>query len=253
MRRRPRRSAQLSLDPEWDRWEVYLTPGPVAEQGLLVARQVLRVRPQALVDVGFGTGVFGQRAALVFPRARRLGIEVRTSEVAAARHYHDVHWGSFLEPAAMRFVRVARPSLLVSNPPFSRVRQLLELAHELLPPHAWILLLVRDTWGGAEADEEELRRRPPSAEFRIPGRLRMRVGKGRSGRQLGGDNCGHSWLAFRAGRRGPPIWPRILLPPLPGQLLRWSQSPGTEERVLPLPVHLWPEPMESSWLSTSVA
>lgn len=233
---RPRREQD-----ELDRWEVYLTPGPVAEQGLLAARELLGAQPDVLVDVGAGPGVFGQRAALVFPAARRLGLEVR-DEPRSARHYHDFARVDFREPTVRRLLQKTRPGLLISNPPFTGILDVLQLGHEVVRPGGLVVLLARSTFGGSEADEAELRRRPPVLELAVPGRLRLRRGiSPRTGRPYGTDRVGHVFLFWRVGSDRPgALWARGLLPALPSASLGWTERPGDEAYVQALAPEFWP-------------
>ncbi|WP_096333986.1 methyltransferase [Nannocystis exedens] len=222
---------------------MYLTSGPVAEQGLLGARELYGIEAQRIADLGTGAGVFGQRAKHVWPAAGRFGFEIRSAEHFAARHYDaGFHVGNYFAQDARRELRRWRPDLIVSNPPYTRARDTLALSLEEVSPRGHVLLLLRSTFGGSEDDDEQLRRTPPLDEWSIPGRLRLKRGTGRTGRPLGGDFVGHIFMLFRAGRQGrpTPVWQRRLLPPLPSAWLGWTVRPGDEHEVEPLPREFWP-------------
>ena len=226
---------------DWDRWEAYFTPGPVAEQGLRLVPLLRSGPPRTMLDLGAGGGVFGQRAELALPGTVRVGIEVRAHEErAAARHYDRFIPGDFFGVSG-----IGSFDLVVSNPPFSRTREALALALSLLGPGGLAIFFVRASWGGAMRDFPFLRRHPPSLAGELVGRVNMRRGVSAKGHQLAGDNVGHKWLVFERGRR-VCSWTTVLFPPLPGEMRRWTTRPGTEKRVDPLPPEFWPGSLDAS-------
>ncbi len=232
------------MTTEWDRWEAYFMPGPVAEQGLRIVPLLRDGPPRQLLDLGTGGGVLGQRAALALPGTERVGIEVRAhAERAAARHYERFIPGDFFGVSGLGGF-----DLVVSNPPFSRTREALALALSLLGPGGLALFFVRASWGNAMRDFPWLRRHPPSLAGEIVGRVNLRRGISAAGHQLAGDNVGHKWLVFERGRR-TCSWTTILLPPLPGDMRRWIERPGTERHVDPLPPEFWPGALDRTPLA----
>lgn len=227
--------------PDWDAWEAFFTPGPVAEQGLRLV-SLLRRAPANLLDLGAGAGVFGQRSRLVWPRAERVGVEVRPTERAAARHYSRFLLGDW-SVSEVRADAGQGFDLVVSNPPFSRTREMLESALEVLAPRGLVLFFVRASWGLALHDYDFIRRHAPTLQADVPGRVTLRRGRSARGHELNGDLVGHKWLVFSRRRRSANSWPTTLLPPLPGDMRRWTVRPGTEARVEPLPSFFHPQPL----------
>lgn len=217
------------------KFEAYYTPGPVAEQGLRGMLLRFRLSPRTMIDLCAGAGVFGQRAALVWPECRRVGVEIREEMSPAARHYDRLHLGDFEDPLD------ESADLVVSNPPFSRTADVLERALRLLRPGGYALLFVRQSWGYSDADYTHLLHRPPLHEWGIPGRCNLKRGYGKTGRKLNGDNNGHKWLIWRRGLASTVCsWTSFPMPALPSTYTRWEAVPGTEPTVEPLEPEFWP-------------
>lgn len=233
---RPRVLTVAELRQREDEYEAYYTPGPVAEQGLRGMAVRFGLIPDVVVDLGCGAGVFGQRSALVWAHAHRIGVEIREEMAVAARHYEQFVVGDFRSPIDM----VA--DLVVSNPPFSLTALFLERGLQLVRPGGFVLLFVRQSWGYSDADFSLLQHLPPLDEWPIPGRCNLRHGIGRTGRVLSGDNHGHKWLIWRRGLRSPVCsWTTWPVPALPSTFTRWELTPGTEAHVEPLDPAFWPD------------
>ncbi|MDC0719424.1 hypothetical protein [Nannocystis bainbridge] len=177
----------------------------------------------------------------MWPAAKSCGFEIRKAESFAGRHYDSFVADDYFGAAARGALKRYRPQLVVSNPPYTKARETLALGLDVVEPMGHVLLLLRSTFGGSEADDEQLRRSPPVDEWSIPGRLKLKRGHGRTGRPLGGDFVGHIFLLFQQGRQvTAPVWSRRLLPPLPSAWLGWSVRPGDEAFTAPLPHEFWP-------------
>lgn len=212
--------------------ETYLIPGPAAEQGLRAAQVLLGIRPRDVLDLGTGPGVLGQRAALVFPRARRIGIEVREDERSASRHYNEWIQADYMRSG----FRCPRADLVVTNPGFSISVGTVEFSLDhVLRPGGHLLLFARKTWGESAAAADLLLRRPPLRSWLVHRRLSMSL------EDEGTDNCCHVWWVWRCGDPGRPDWSSRLLPPLPTSWCEWTTRPGDEVEVDPLPQEFWPQ------------
>jgi hypothetical protein len=197
---------------EWDEHEAYFTPLPVVQQGFGSFASI--IDPQVVIDLGAGSGGFGQIAAQRWPNAERIAVEIRASEaVHLRRHYGRVIIDDVTAcplPAA---------DLIVSNPPFSLALKFLERAMTVVRPGGLVAFLVRQTWGDADEVEAYLRRWPPIAELTVSGRVSM-AAAGESSK----DQFGYQWMLFST---RPGTWPRRPLPRLDRLSLGWMARPGT--------------------------
>lgn len=224
-----------------DHHEVWRTPGHVVEQGLWSARLLAGVTsPRRILDLGAGSGPFGQRAARVWPEATRMAVEIREDELKGlSRHYEQVLVGDmFAETAPLR--RYA-PQLVVSNPPYSLALAALLLALSIVAIGGHVLFFVRSTFGSAEEAWEQLREAPPVHEFSVAGRPNMRNGNNDKGVPFGGDFVPHTWLLFQRGHQPRrPAWVRHPLPRLAADDLAWTVAPGSEPVTPEFPAHYMP-------------
>lgn len=223
---------------ERERRETYLIPGPAAEQGLRGAQTLLGLSPRRVVDLGTGPGVLGQRAALVFPDASRIGVEIREDEHRAARHYHRWILGDYFR------ADIPPADLVVTNPPFSHtVATVLHALDRLVRPGGYLLLFARKTWGEGAHAAGLLETRPPLEQWLVHRRLALTEGEG-DDEAAGSDNCNHVWWIWRRGVRvRRPRWTTELLPALPSACCAWKVRPG-EESITPEPLDeaFWPRP-----------
>lgn len=230
-----------------DDTESYFTSGWIVEQGLRLvipaelprptrAREALRI-----VDLGTGGGPFGQRARLIAPHAIIMGVELREEERPAARHYDEFLVGDMfdLREKLARF----RPHFVVSNPPFTHTRRAGQLALDIVVPGGEVLFLLRADWGGAAKDWDWLLEHGPAHEYACGGRPSYRSRIGREDDEAVNDLQGAKWLRWRAYpfRNSTGEWPRRMLPRLPSAALSWTERPGTEAVVSPLPSIYYPE------------
>lgn len=220
--------------------ESYFTAGWLVEQGLrLVLPTKRRVR---ILDLGTGGGPFGQRARLIAPDAVILGVELREEERPAARHYDQLLIGDMftMRETLARFL----PDLVISNPPFTRTRDAGELALDVVVPGGEVLFLLRADWGGAARDWDWLLENGPAHEYACGGRPSYRSRFDRNeDEEATNDLQGAKWLRWRARpwRNTTGEWPRRMLPRLPSAALAWTERPGTETVISPLPAMFYPE------------
>jgi hypothetical protein len=178
--------------------------------------------------------VLGQRARLVYPGARLVGVEVRGEERHAARHYDQWIEADYLAPG---FGVPRGADLVVSNPGFSITVATVELALDrLLRPGGWMLLFARKTWGESAAAAALLERRLPRHHWLVHRRLAMSLDP-----DDGVDNCNHVWWAWRCGDDpSRESWDSRLLPALPSAWCDYVVRPGDEASIDPLPRTFWP-------------
>jgi len=192
-----------------------------------------------IVDIGAASGVFGQRAKLIDPRATIVGVEIRTDERAASRHYDE--WIEQDVFAVERQLRDLRPDLVMSNPAFTRTLSKLQLALRIVRHDGYVLFHVRADWGAAAEPWDFLHRCPPLIELQIANRPHYLAGKKPNGEDYGTDNTGAKWLLWRKGAPCVPgQWLKRQLPRLPSASMEWNVRPGTEPKVSPLPEIFWP-------------
>lgn len=231
---------QAGEEIEWNRTGAYFLALSLVQQAFQTVAGILA--PNIIVDLGAGCGGFGLIAGQVWPKARRIAVEIRPSELGfLRRHYHEVIIGDALCPVVQRQIRALGADLFVSNPPFEFVTEFQDLAFAANSDSLWFLRATQND--ALEAFDRLLN--PPSLELQIGGRPHLRrLGTcSQAGHKRHGDNVGHRWdLYLRAagGKVAPATWwPRLPLPRLPSTLLKWTQRPGTEHAPPPpLPDYL---------------
>lgn len=232
--------------PDRDRWSDFdadFTPPGVIRQGL-AALQLLDRRgrmldratatPGAIWDPCAGSGAFGMVARSMFLDSVLVATEPRLEERPhLEHHYHHVCMGEFA--AGWPVLAPARPSWIVTNPPWSRWTELVERAWPLVEAGALLALLGPVGWGSSfePADGlEVLHRCRPVAELRIPHRIKFRRGTNpRTGQPYGSDHRKCAWWVFmRQPARRPKLlrWSTYVLPLLPKADYEWIVRPGTE-------------------------
>lgn len=232
-------SAHIPRPPEWDEFEAYFLAGWPCEQGLRTVLPFIGGAEPIVVDIGAGGGVFGQRARLIKPRARIVGVEIRSDERAAARHYDQ--WIERDVFAAERELADLRAHLVTSNPAFKRTLAKLQLALRIVRPGGFVLFHVRADWGHKAEAWDFLHRCPPLVELEIGGRPQYLTGKKPNGDDYGTDWIGAKWLLWQKGWPGVPgEWMTRQLSRLPGASLEWNVRPGDEPTPSPLPEVFWP-------------
>lgn len=208
--------------------DLYRTHGDVAEQVLRGAQQ-LGMDGDEFVDVGAGSGPWGQRLGFVLPHARRTAIEIRAEE----RPYLD-RWYEDVRIADFRTVSFPnKVDAVIGNPPFFSLTQAIYWAHRQVRRGGWIVYLVPAGYGASADAEELLRSLPPLYSLRIMGRLSFLTD--------GADFQHHEAFIWRTGAPIQPSWGTYPLPPLAGSSRGWVIPPGRERRPRPLPIEFWPQ------------
>jgi len=236
-----------SMDgPDRARWSAYdadFTPVGVARQGLAAVqlfdargRPIERPRPApaSIWDPAAGAGGFGQVAREMFPDTVLVATEVRGEERPHLEHHYDhVSIGEF----AAGYPIAGRPSLVITNPPWSAWTELVELVSPMIEAGSVLSLLGPVSWcssfepaGGLDVMS---RIGAPMLELRIPERIKFRRGiNPRNGQPYGSDNrmCAW-WVWMRRPKRKPKQllqWSTFVLPRLPKAEYEWIVRPGTE-------------------------
>ena len=226
-------------DPRWLAHDAYFSPGAVAEQHLR-GLAILGVDPDVIVDAGSGAGAYLQRAAIVWPRALRVAVEIREEEAEHLRRWaHVVVVDSFdgARTAEALGKLKRRRQLVVGNFPFSLA----------VPMIRWgrarggvVSTLLPAGFGDHESAEEVLCDDPPTHALRPTGGRIGFLGDGK-------DFQHHEALTWLAGPARPwGGWRTLPLPPLPAHLRRWTVRPGTERTFAPLPPAFYPQFGEAS-------
>lgn len=246
--------------------EVDCTPAAVAVQlGLIAAEEPRIVDAKVIADVGAGSGIWGQVAGLVAPKAQILGLEKRESEIPGLCQrgdYDRIVHAPFSTEAIRALADGLKIGAVLSNPPFSVA---------FAPKAPWWLAL-RDA--GVLADDaiiglfgltqamqgdkavQVLRRWSPALQIRCGGRPEFRPHGGRTWapipkkrrvpggpthewRENGGDSreyCLWLWDMRYGHDLRRPSWRVVQAPVLPAELRRWEDGavPGTMPLEPPL-------------------
>lgn len=221
-------------EAEWNRRNAYFLALPLVQQAFQTISGV--VSPSVIVDLGAGPGGFGLVAKQLWPKARRIAVEIRESERPhLERHYDEVIIGDVLSPEVRRRVRAQKADLFTSNPPFDLVHEFQDL---VFPEDVDSLWFLRVTQNDAAEGYDRLDDHPPSLELQVGGRPHLRRAGSVSAalRRQHGDHVGHRWDLYLRDATAPSSkvwapswWPRLPLPRLPSALLKWTQRPGTED------------------------
>lgn len=215
----------------WREHDAWFTPGDVAEQVLRGVAD-LGVAPATILDLGAGAGVWGQRAAFVWPAARRRAVELRAEERPhLERWYHEVSIGDFRDMAPPAV------DLVIGNFAFHLMIEKLRWALERA---RWALTIVPAGFGAEERAEQLLLTAPPSDALRLSGRIAFLDIAVDGTTRAGTDFQHHEALLWRRDRAPGVGWHTHLLPPLPASSRRWLVRPGEELTPRPLSVHFHP-------------
>lgn len=223
-------------------YELDRTPGPVCNQGLVWGvHQIVgwgcKV-PRTMLDIGAGSGVFGQQLVLVHRehaerfdegRLQCAAIEPRLEETPHLRrlyeHLYLCTFGKWMtEPSDLR---PHLPRLWVaSNPAFSIFP---DIVRACAPVCTATLLYGSIAWGCSEAGAELFEEHRPVACGRVIGRVHHR-GPGhnpKTGEPWGADQRDNCWWLWMRDHR-PDHWMTYNLPLLPSEQRRWTIPPGQE-------------------------
>ncbi len=240
-------AAQAELDRvAHDRMRIHeadLTPPDMAAQACWALARYLSLRPARILDPTAGAGCFPMAAGAQWPGVHITGCEARFEEERHLEAWCDVHhMGDFFHFAEdgeddKRF------DLVLTNPPFTLIPDLLRACLQIVVPGGYVTFLCRMTFGDSE--EADPLFRPPfelTHALEFAGRWRFRTGKNpKTGKPYGVDSVGYRLLVWRRPNprfhhRGSdaPIFMRKL-DPLPAASRRWRKTasglwvkPGTE-------------------------
>ena len=226
--------------------EADLSPPDMAGQSCWAIETVMGGRwddkgPARVLEPTCGAGVFAAAARAQWPHAEVVGVEARGEEeqhVAANCHRYWIG-DTFAAPKT-----IAEPEsydLVITNPPFSLIVELLPYCLTLVRPGGLVAFVCRLTWG--DKPEADRLWRPPFAltsVMEFAGRWRFRVGLNpKTGKPYGVDSVGYRLLVWRRDERQPTqrvlSIPSHRLEPLPAACRRWRKTkaglwvkPGTE-------------------------
>lgn len=214
-------------------YDLYRTHGDAAEQVLRGAAQLGMCRDSLaprLIDIGAGSGPWGQRARFVWPSSHLTALEIRDEERPyLERWYDDVRIGDF-----RRADIVELADAVIGNAPFYSLVEAITWGLRHVRIGGWICLLGPAGFGADEEAEELLLTTPPRDSLRLAGRLSFTPD--------GSDFQHHEalmWQRLPASWRSPS-WQTHLLPPLPASSRRWLVEPGRERSPRALPREFWP-------------
>lgn len=213
--------------------EVDRTPPAVCRQGLEWGFAKIGHVPRYSLDIGAGSGVFGQQLGLITPgEICRIAVEPRQEERGhLGRHYEDVHMISFVEFVQRRAMPVR--AVLASNPAFSIFP---DIVRAYVPVLDAVLLYGSIAWGCSEEGAALFAEHPPAHCARIIGRVNHR-GPGinpasitkdcPNGKPWGADQRDVCWWLWKRGHTSR-VWITENLQPLTVEQRRWTIPPGRE-------------------------
>lgn len=219
-------------------YDLYRTHGDAAEQVLRGAAQLgvcAGPKRQRVIDIGAGSGPWGQRAKFVWDGVHTTALEIRGEERPyLERWYDDVRIGDF------RRADIVEPvDAVIGNTPFFALVDAITWGLRHVKIGGWVCLLGPAGFGADEEAEELLLTTPPRFSLRLAGRLSFTAD--------GSDFQHHEalmWQRLPSSERAPS-WRTFLLPPLPKSSRRWLVEPGRERNPRPLPRAFWPSIKES--------
>jgi hypothetical protein len=236
-------AAQADLDrAAHDRLRIHeadLTPPDMAAQACFELAR-LSIVPKRILDPTAGAAVFPMVARGQWPGVHITGCEAREEEEPHLEAWCDVHhMGDFFH-----FAEDGEDDkgfdLVLTNPPFTLIPDLLRACLGLVRPGGLVAFLCRMTFGDSE--EADPLFRPPfdlTNALEFAGRWRFRVGKNpKNGKPYGVDSVGYRLLVWRRRIGVERAFGTILmrkLDPLPAASRRWRKTasglwvkPGTE-------------------------
>lgn len=232
-------AAQLERDRGY---ELDRTPAAVCRQGLEWAIDNITSElgwdriPATMIDIGAGSGVFGQQLLLAefsggLPFVpHRIAIEPRPEESPhLRRHYEQIALCTFAKwwTIHMSVVQVDPTRAWVAcNPAFSIFPDIVRACAQVCVA---TLIYGSIAWGCSEAGAELFEAHPPVACARIVGRVHHR-GPGlnpETGKPWGADQRDCCWWLWMRDH-DPDRWSTENLPVLPPEQRRWIVAPGAE-------------------------
>lgn len=244
-----RSSAELVQHDRMRVHEADLSPPDMAGQACWAIETVMGLRwdgngPARVLDPTCGAGIFPAAARAQWPGAEIVGCEARVEEEPHVAHNCDRYFMGDFFTAPFHESELDPFDIIITNPPFSLIVELLPRCLELVKPGGLVAFVCRLTWG--DKPEADRLWRPPFALtsiFEFAGRWRFRVGVNpKTGKPYGVDSVGYRLLVWRrAEGPGPEPQARVLsipghrLDPLPTACRRWRKTtaglwvkPGTE-------------------------
>ena len=225
--------------------EADLSPPDMAGQSCWAIETTMGLRwgddgPARVLDPTCGAGIFPAAARAQWPHAEIVGCEARAEEEPHVAHNCDRYAMGDFFAAPAELVAPESFDLIITNPPFSLIVELLPRCLELVRPGGLVAFVCRLTWG--DKPEADRLWRPPFAvsTFEFAGRWRFRTGiNPKTSKPYGVDSVGYRLLVWRREER--PANQRVLsidggrLDPLPAACRRWRKTrgglwvkPGTE-------------------------
>lgn len=220
--------------------EADLTPPDMAGQACWALARYLSIRPARILDPTAGAAIFPASAREQWPGVELVGCEARIEEEPhlaynCDRYYIGDFFHIFEDPSGE-----GRFDLVLTNPPFTLIPDLLRACLGLVRPGGLVAFLCRMTFGDSE-EADPLFRAPfdLAHALEFAGRWRFRVGKNpKNGKPYGVDSVGYRLLVWRRPIGVERVCGTILmrkLDPLPAASRRWRKTasglwvkPGTE-------------------------
>jgi SAM-dependent methyltransferase len=195
--------AQAELDrAAHDRMRIHeadLTPPDMAGQACWALARYLSLQPARILDPTAGAGCFPMAARAQWPGAHITGCEAREEEERHLEAWCDVHHMGDFFYFAEDGEDDKRFDLVLTNPPFTLIPELLRACLGLVRPGGLVAFLCRMTFGDKKEADQLFR--PPfelTHALEFAGRWRFRVGKNpKTGKPYGVDSVGYRLLVWR--------------------------------------------------------
>lgn len=232
--------------------EADLSPPDMAGQTCWsLARYIPRLHGtmvRRVFDPTAGSGAFPMAIRQQWPDAEVVACEARAEEEPHLRHHaHVVHMGDFFQADSGGGF-----DLVVTNPPFSLIPELLPACLQLVVPGGYVAFVVRMSWGNSRETHELWGEPRVLAVHEFADRWRFRVGVNPKtitpecpeGKEYGSDSVGYRLVIWQ---RPEPRFAAfehsirmVKLPWLEAESRRWRKTvggiwlkPGTEYTCTP--------------------
>lgn len=142
------------------RGDFYETPAWCVEAVLGELPRVTAAGDPVIVDAGAGTGAISAVLSAAAPRAEIVGVEKFPELVAQARA-RGLRNAEFVQGNFLRWEpELARPDVIVMNPPYSFAQQFVEHALRLVRRGGTVAALLRSNWLASKCRREFHRKHP---------------------------------------------------------------------------------------------